>query len=122
MKQKVKKLLSDVQVYGLEALSFVHGHDFESFQHDKLVRAAVERDLTVVGEAIRQARELDAEAVAKIADFQKIIGLRNILVHAYSSIELGLLWEIVTENLPKLLADVERLLSEAETNGQSPKI
>ena len=44
-----------------------------------------------------------------IGDWPAIIGLRNILVHAYENIEDSFVWGIVTEQLPRILEELESI-------------
>lgn len=37
-------------------------------------------------------------------------GLRNILVHDYFGVDLGVVWESVVRDVPTLKADVQRIL------------
>jgi uncharacterized protein with HEPN domain len=41
----------------------------------------------------------------------EIIGLRNILVHGYDTVDLDILWRIAERDLPPLISHLERLLS-----------
>jgi hypothetical protein len=41
-----------------------------------------------------------------------IISFRNILAHGYDSIDHRIVWDIIEEDLGKLLEDVQRLLEE----------
>lgn len=43
-----------------------------------------------------------------------IWGLRNIIVHAYGSIKLNILWDVVIEDIPALKKFCDEQLSAAE--------
>jgi uncharacterized protein with HEPN domain len=45
-----------------------------------------------------------------------ITGMRNRLIHGYDQVEMDLLWETATQDLPMLLSAVEAML-QAETPG-----
>jgi len=36
--------------------------------------------------------------------------MRNRLIHGYDFIDYNILWDAITENLPKLLAEIEKIL------------
>jgi uncharacterized protein with HEPN domain len=41
----------------------------------------------------------------------QIIGLRNRLIHGYDNVDFDILWQIVTQDLPPLIAELEKILS-----------
>jgi uncharacterized protein with HEPN domain len=41
----------------------------------------------------------------------EIVGLRNRLIHGYDSVDFDILWQIVTEDLPPLIAALEKTLA-----------
>lgn len=78
---------------------------------DDLIGAALIYDIFVIGEA---ANHVSAEFQARFpaVPWRQIIGLRNILGHEYSNIDYDILWVIATENVPKLIDQLEALLAE----------
>lgn len=54
---------------------------FAEYIVDRKTKSAVERQLAIIGEAIKKIKEIDS---AELIDYHKsIIGFRNILVHSY---------------------------------------
>ena len=84
-------------------------NNFENFQSDILLQRAVERDLEIIGEAIRKLTELDPSIA--ITSAKNIIGLRNIISHAYDSVEPEMIWGIIQNNIPILFKEIETLVS-----------
>ena len=39
-----------------------------------------------------------------------MIGMRNRLTHAYFDIDLDIVWEVITTNLPPLIAELETII------------
>jgi uncharacterized protein with HEPN domain len=78
----------------------------------RLVHSLV-RPLEIIGEAASQVSKELREAVPEIPWFI-IIGMRNRLIHAYFSINLDIVWSTSTEDIPPLIAELNRLLGEAE--------
>lgn len=70
---------------------------------------AVVRNLTIIGEA---AGRIPAEARRKYpsVEWKKIVGLRNILMHAYSGIDMEILWDIVKNKLPVLEKNIRMIV------------
>ncbi len=65
---------------------------------------AVDRDLMIIGEAIGKINE-----DVKITSAKHIIGLRNLIVHAYDSVNSTALWRILIIELPVLKQEVQIL-------------
>jgi uncharacterized protein with HEPN domain len=43
---------------------------------------------------------------------QKRITMRNIVIHEYHGVNLGIIWQTVKEDLPPLVAPLKRILQE----------
>jgi uncharacterized protein with HEPN domain len=41
----------------------------------------------------------------------QIVGLRNRLIHGYDNVDFDILWEIVSHDLPPLIAELEKIFS-----------
>jgi Uncharacterized conserved protein len=91
-----------------EALSFVQHRSRTDLEHDLQLVWAPVKAIEIIGEA---AYQLSAEARAEVPGlpWDKIIGMRHRLVHAYFDINLDILWRTVQEGLPPLV----QILSEA---------
>jgi uncharacterized protein with HEPN domain len=66
--------------------------------------------LEIVGEA---ASRVPADERAKYPGipWAQIVGLRNQLIHGYDNVDFDILWQIVTQDLPPLVAELEKVLS-----------
>jgi uncharacterized protein with HEPN domain len=64
---------------------------------------------SMTGEAACQLPESYRDGVAQIP-WQQIIGLRHRLVHAYDVINLDIIWNIVTGDLPALITELDALI------------
>jgi uncharacterized protein with HEPN domain len=75
-------------------------------------RRAIEfaqRALEIVGEAANRLSKEFQEAHPEIP-WRKMVGLRNVLIHEYGEIDHALVWTVVQEHLPVLVAQIEPLL------------
>ncbi|MEM6352806.1 MAG: HepT-like ribonuclease domain-containing protein [Cyanobacteria bacterium P01_D01_bin.14] len=88
---------------------FLVGRGFDDLINDELFQSAVERQLEILGEAANRVTE-DFQAEYDDIDWSNVIGLRHVIIHQYDDIDYALLWEIVTEQVPLLLAQVEPLV------------
>lgn len=66
--------------------------------------------LEIIGEA---ANAVSEEFCVKHPNvpWRKMISLRNRLIHGYFDINLDIVWDTVMEDLPPLVADLEKLVS-----------
>ncbi len=83
-------------------IRFTAERTLDEYLADELLRSAVERQFTVLGEALAQARALDGNLDQRIADLAQIIAFRNRLVHNYEAIDPQLVWAIVRTAIPTL--------------------
>ncbi len=92
---------------------FTEGLDLASFSSSELVVDAVLRNLEVLGEAARNVPEEMRETHPDIP-WGKIVGLRNIVAHAYFGVDLENVWKIVQENVPEVRSSIVALVKELE--------
>ena len=87
MRLEARKYLADIQGAAERIARVCHGKSFEQYRADEMLRSAVERQLSVLGEALSRLDKESPEVAARIPDHRKIIGFRNILVHGYASVD-----------------------------------
>ena len=80
---------------------------FENYKNDLKTKRAVERNLEIIGEAIK--RILDKDSNFEISNSKKIVGLRNRIIHGYDMISDELIWGIIINDLPKLKSEISIL-------------
>ena len=68
---------------------------------------AVERDLMIIGEAVNKLTKIEPNM--SISSSKHIIGLRNMIVHAYDSIDPTTLWKILMKDIPVLKQEITEL-------------
>lgn len=83
--------------------------NFEQFIADERTFDAVVRNLQIIGEAVKNIPTQIRDRYTEV-EWRKIAGLRDILAHAYFSLENETLWDIVQNKVPPLLEQVQRIL------------
>lgn len=89
--------------------SFASDLTFDEYLDDIRTISAVERQFEILGEAARRISDEFRQAHSAI-DWQRIIGLRNIVAHRYDQVRQDILWTIIHSDLAPLLAQLEALL------------
>jgi uncharacterized protein with HEPN domain len=56
---------------------FVRGRDLSGYEQDRMLRRAVERELSIVGEAVGQATRHFPDLKGSIGPVRQIVGFRN---------------------------------------------
>ena len=112
MPPEIRKFLYDIQSACQALEQFIDGKTLDDYQADLLLRSGVERQLTIIGEALNQALRVDPTLAEKVSSIRQIINFRNVAVHGYSTVENETVWGILQNDLPKLHDEVRTLLSE----------
>lgn len=110
MRLEARKYLYDIQQAATLLAQFTAGKNFADYTGNGMLRAAVEREFEIIGEALAQLARLDQELAAGISEHRTIIGFRNILIHGYADVDDRLVWDILETNLPILSREISALL------------
>lgn len=112
MRLEARKYLFDIHQAVERVARFCEKKNFEDYQGDELLRSAVERQFEIMGEALTQLARHDPDVAEQIKDYRKIIAFRNILIHAYATVDDRIVWGVVEGDLPALSASLAELLPE----------
>lgn len=110
MRLETRKYLYDIQEAADLAVQFTSGRTFADYQRNPMMRLAVERAFSIIGEALGQLARIDPLVAEQITDFRSIIAFRNILVHAYAQVDDRIVWDIVESKLVTLAREVSSLM------------
>jgi len=111
MSPEIRKSLFDMHNALLGIELFTQGKTVRDLEDDLMLRLAVERQFEIIGEALNRLRKADPSIAERISDARGIIRFRNVLSHGYDNIDQSITWRIITEKLPVLKGDLEKLLS-----------
>lgn len=96
-------------------MDFLKGKTFEEMQSDVMCYHAVVYNIMIIGEAANLLTKEFRESHPDVP-WRDIIDMRNVLVHGYFTTSPVFIWETYTKDLPVLLENVERYLSEFNHN------
>lgn len=111
MRLETAKYLYDVQSAAATLAGFVTGCDWPEYQRNAMLRAAVERQFEIIGEALAQLGRHDGALLARIEHHRQIIAFRNVLIHGYAEVDDALVWDVVQSRLEPLRQQVDALLA-----------
>ena len=114
MKRESARYLWDALTAGERIARFVDGKSFEDYLSDEMLRAAVERQFEIIGEALGHVRRLDGDTATQIPELDRIVAFRNILIHSYATVDDRLVWGVVEGKLERLLEALRTLLRSVE--------
>ncbi len=100
----------------LEALSNIEKYAARgerAFCEEELIQVWIIYYIQVAGEAANQLSDYFKRNHTDIP-WKSIIGMRNVLVHQYFGLDLGEIWDTVTNDLPLLKAMIQELLDEKQ--------
>ncbi|MHC1626315.1 MAG: HepT-like ribonuclease domain-containing protein [Methanoculleaceae archaeon] len=85
--------------------------DLEDFRKRDIVVDAVLRNLEIIGEA---ARNIPEEIRSKYPEipWNRVVGLRNVVIHGYFVVDLEIIWVIINKQLPELKEVLLKMLEE----------
>lgn len=70
---------------------------FELYVQDIKTQSAIERQLSILGEAVNKLNKLNSYTL--LEDTRQIVGFRNRLIHAYDSIDNAIVWTIMKRHI-----------------------
>jgi len=106
-----RKFLGDMKLAAEFVVNTLADRTFEEFEQDLVLRYAAERELITLGEALSQLHRVSPGTAERMGQWQDIISFRNILVHGYDSLDVETVWDITQRHVPRLVTEIETLLS-----------
>ncbi|PIZ68194.1 hypothetical protein CO165_03255 [Candidatus Roizmanbacteria bacterium CG_4_9_14_3_um_filter_33_18] len=84
----------------------------EDFVTDKKTHSAILRSFQVIGEATNNLDENFIESNTDV-EWEKVIGMRNFIIHEYFGVDLNIVWDTIKEDLPTFKENVKKLLQKS---------
>ena len=101
-------LVMDIVLAARDALDFVVNLDEAAFLASRLHQNAVIRSIEVIGEAAGQLSREFREANDQVS-WREMTGMRHRLIHGYADVRLDVVWDVVANRLPTLLATLDTI-------------
>ena len=97
--ERDKALLYDRLVAATHLRRMWEGRALDDLPGDRTMQWATYRGFNIIGEAARRISSTTKDAHPRI-DWRRIVGLRNIVVHAYDEVDYARHWRVIQEDLP----------------------
>jgi uncharacterized protein with HEPN domain len=92
-----------------EAVEMARGKTRDELEMNRMLNLALVRLIEIIGEAAgripRETQKLHPQI-----PWPQIIGMRNRLIHAYDQIDYEILRKIITDDLPVLVSELEKII------------
>ena len=98
--------------YTTEAITLAAGRSRTDLDDDRLFELAIVRLCEMIGEAANRVPAETRNQYPHIP-WRQLVGFRNRLIHGYESIDYEVLWQVLSRDLPQLLAALEAILDDA---------
>lgn len=92
-----------------KARRFIQGRQRTDLEMDEMLSLAIVRLLEIVGEAAAHVSE-SVQASQSGIPWRQITSARNRLIHGYFDVDLDIVWTILQDDLPPMIAQLEQLL------------
>ena len=104
-----REALRQMLDHAREARDLAAGSSRDKLHQDRLLQLATIQLLQILGEAANRVPKAVRERQPTIP-WSDITGIRNRLIHGYDTVDFDILWQIVVQDLPPLIATLERTL------------
>ncbi len=88
---------------------FVSSRNFNDYLKDRMLRAAIERNIEIIGEAAGKISSAFRKVHPEIP-WRRIIAQRHVLIHEYGEIKHELIWKVATLHIPELIQMLKPLI------------
>ena len=95
--------------YARRAVRVLGDLELSDYVADETRMLALERAVEIVGEAAHRTSD-PFKAVHPDLPWRKMSGMRHVLAHGYAGIDHAIVFRVVHDELPPLIAALERLL------------
>lgn len=101
----------DIIRAGRQVLHFAEGLTREQLELDSMRQSAILYQIVIVGEATKRLSQAYRLQYPEIP-WKRIAGLLDILTHQYDRVDVDVIWEVIQQEMPELLAMITPLLPE----------
>lgn len=109
MKRDNASLIDVAQAAQLALAFAVDLPDVEPLEADFRTQSAILHQMLIMGEVVKRLSPEFRATHANIP-WRRIAGMRDVLIHSYDDVDLGLVWLVLERDLPHVLSTITPLL------------
>jgi uncharacterized protein with HEPN domain len=102
--------LSHALTAARECVGFVAGRTRSDLDSDRMFCRAVVSAIQEIGEACAKTTDIGRSRVVGVS-WGQIVEMRHIIVHIYWGVDLDIVWQTATEDLPAFIGALESALA-----------
>jgi uncharacterized protein with HEPN domain len=121
MNERDRVRLQDMLAEARRVQEFLADKSHDELLQDTMLSYAVIRAIEIVGEAAAQTSSELQQRHPEIP-WRNMIGMRNRIVHGYSSVDLNIVWEVATRNLPTLMPLLKNIRLNGISGGRTARV
>ncbi len=106
MRRDIRMYLYEMRQACERVERMARGLTFDDYMRQDTVRWAIERQLTILGEALYVLSKHFPDEASEITNYKQIIAFRHALIHGYFDIKDQKVFEVATKHMEPLIVQV----------------
>jgi len=94
-----------------EAVEMAGGHTAADLRSNRMLELSLVRLVEIVGEAATRVSAETRDRHPQLP-WAMMVSMRNRLIHGYDEVDLAVVWDTVTEDLPPLIAQLAAIVEQ----------
>ena len=94
-------------------IDFIKGRNRDDLDNDQMLSLALVSLIEIIGEAANNI-SLSCQNNYPQIPWREMIGMRNRIVHAYFEVDLDVVWQVIIDDLPRLLRWINQAIQDLE--------
>jgi len=103
---KDKRYIEEIKEFCNKIIGFISTAHFEEFVEDEKLHLAVVKLIENIGEASKRISQETKTNHPKV-DWKKAMAMRDRLVHDYMDVDLAIVFDVATNEVPALLKNLQ---------------
>jgi Uncharacterized conserved protein len=92
-----------------EAVLFSANKSRTDLDNNRMLTLSLVKCIEIVGEAASRI-STDRQKELPQIPWSQVIGMRNRLIHAYFEVNLDIVWDVITDDFPSLIVELEKII------------
>ena len=106
-----REFLMDMLISCERIMKYTEDLSYERFRGNDMIIDAVVRNIEILGEASKNISEKLKKKYPEV-EWREISRTRDKIIHSYFGVDLSIVWDIVTVDIPSLRKKLERIAKE----------